>query len=310
MLQKEGKGLKKQMSMEGRKNLFIFLMLCPSILMVIVFVYYPVLRGLPMAFQKYSLWELNNIYWVGFDNFKKLFAEPLFLQTLPNTLKWVFFSLILQFVIGMSIALMIKNKFKGRGLYQGSIFFPWAVSGFLIGILWRWLYNGNYGVINDMLIKLGLVDVANPVGFLSDPNIAIWSTILANVWYGIAFFAIMIQAALQGVPDELYEAAEVDGATKFYQFYHITIPFIKPILILTTLLRAIWIFNFPQLIYALTRGGPGGSTEIMTTYMLNLIMFGTDYGRAAAMGIMLMVVMVIYTTIYLFVTRFNKDGDE
>jgi len=285
-------------------------MLAPSIIVVLVFTYYPVIRGLPMAFQKYSLWDLNNIEWVGLDNFRRLFSQPQFLVTIPNTIAWVFVSLFFQFTIGFALALMLKKQFRGRGIYQGSIFFPWAVSGFLIGILWRWLYNGSYGVINDLLIRIGLIDKSNPIGFLSNSNIALWSCIVANVWYGIAFFAIMIQAALQGVPDELYEAAEVDGATKFYQFWHITIPFIKPILILTTLLRVIWIFNFPELIYALTRGGPGGSTEIMTSYMLNLIMFGTDYGLAAAMGIILMLIMMVYTSLYLFVTRFNKDGDE
>jgi multiple sugar transport system permease protein len=129
------------------------------------------------------------------------------------------------------------------------------------------------------------------------------AVITTNIWYGIAFFAIMIQAALQGVPEDLYEAAEVDGASKLQKFFNITLPFISPVLKLTILLRCIWIFNFADLIYALTRGGPGGATEIMTSMQLNFVMFGNDYGLAAAMGVILTLVMGAFTTIYLYVTR-------
>jgi len=129
------------------------------------------------------------------------------------------------------------------------------------------------------------------------------AVITTNIWYGIAFFAIMIQAALQGVPDDLYEAAEVDGASKMQKFFNITLPFISPVLQITILLRCIWIFNFADLIYALTRGGPGGATEIMSSMQLNLVMFGNDYGMAAAMGLILTLVMGAFTGIYLYLTR-------
>lgn len=293
-----------------RRNLFIFFMLMPSILMVLVFIYYPVIRGIPVAFQYYNLVNLAKTRWVGWANFRKLFSTATFLRSLPNTVRWVFISLFFQFTVGFTLALFLKRKFRLRGFYQGTIFFPWAISGFLIGILWRWLYNGSYGVINDILIALGFVSKAQPIGFLSDAGIAMWSCIVANVWYGIAFFAIMIQAALQGIPEDLYEAAEVDGANKLHQFFSITLPFLKDVLILTTLLRIIWIFNFADLIYAMTRGGPGGATEIMTSYLLNLVMFGTDYGLAAALGIVLMLVMICAASLILLLTRFSKDGVE
>ncbi|MDR3249262.1 MAG: sugar ABC transporter permease [Treponema sp.] len=286
-----------------RDGIFIFLMLLPSLALVILFAYYPVLRGIPMAFQRYSVWDLYNTPFVGFTNFRNLFSRPDFLLAIPNTLKWVVFSLLGQLTLGFTLAMFLRRKFKGRGIYQGAVFFPWAISGFLIGILWRWLYNGSYGVINGILIRVGIVDIASPIGFLSDKTYALGSCIVANIWYGIAFFAIMLQAALQGVPEELYEAAEVDGAGKVRQFFSITMPFIKSILSLIVLLRVIWIFNFADLIYALTRGGPGGSTEIMTSLQLNLVMFGNDYGIAAAMGIILTLVMGIFTALYLFTTR-------
>lgn len=296
------------MTKRRRDGLFIFFMLLPSVVMVLIFSYYPVLRGIPMAFQRYSLWDLFNTPFVGLDNFRTLFARPDFMITLPNTLQWVISSLAGQFIIGFALAMFLRRSFRGRGIYQGAVFFPWAVSGFMIGILWRWMYNGSYGVINDILIRFQIVDRADPVGFLSDRRYAMWSCIAANIWYGIAFFAIMIQAALQGVPEELYEATEVDGASKFQQFVHITLPFIRPVISLTILLRVIWIFNFADLIYALTRGGPGGATEIMTSYQLNLVMFGNDYGLAAAMGVILTLIMAAFTIIYLTALRMTGEG--
>lgn len=292
-----------------RDRLFIALMLAPAIILVLTFIYYPFLSGIPNAFKRYSLLNLSRTKWIGFDNFVTLAHDPNFLITVPNTLKWVFISLFFQFTIGFVLAMFLKNKFRGRGIYQGIIFFPWAVSGFLIGILWRWLYNASYGPLNALLIKFGFTDLAHPIGFLSTVELAMPSTILANIWYGIPFFAIMIQAALQGVPQELYEASEVDGAGKVYQFFKITVPYIYPVLITTTLLRSIWIFNFAELIYSITRGGPGGTTEIMTSYMLNLIMFQSDFGMASAVGVVIVTILVIWSAFYLKISNVEEAGD-
>ena len=305
--------LRKRDALKARNTrqdrLFIVLMLAPGLILVALFCYYPFLRGIPYAFMRYSLLNLSRTKYIGLKNFRDLFSEREFLQTVPNTIKWVLFSLFFQFVIGFMLALFLKAKFRGRGIYQGMIFFPWAVSGFLIGILWRWLYNAAYGPINAILISLGVVTAANPVGFLSNLETAFPSAIVTNVWYGIAFFTITIQAALQGVPDELYEAADVDGAGRLYKFRKITIPYIYPVLILSTLLRSIWIFNFADLIYSLTRGGPGGSTEIMTSYMLNLIIFQSNVGKASAVGLIIIAVLIIWCTLYLRVSRFEEEND-
>ncbi len=292
-----------------RDRLFIVSMLAPGVLLVALFFYYPFLSGIPNAFRRYSLLNLSRTKWIGFKNFQTLFSESEFLMTIPNTIKWVLFSLVFQFLIGFMLALFLKNKFRGRGIYQGIIFFPWAVSGFLIGILWRWIYNAAYGPLNALLINLGLVSAANPVGFLSNLNTAFPSAIVTNVWYGIAFFTITIQAALQGVPSELYEASEVDGAGKIYQFFKITLPYIYPVLILSTLLRSIWIFNFADLIYSLTRGGPGGSTEIMTSYMLNLIIFQSNIGKASAVGLIVIAILLTWSVLYLRLSRFEEESE-
>lgn len=291
----------------SKHGLFIFLCLLPAIILVSIFTYYPLLKGVIMAFQNYSAYDLMNIRFIGLENFKTIMADIGFKESLVNSFYWVFFSLIPQFFIGFIVALMLRRKFKGRGVYQAFIFFPWAMSGFLIGLIWRWMLNGQGGVINDLLMKFGIIDSAIP--FLADPTWAMVSVIVANIWYGITFFAIMILAALQSIPEELFEAAKIDGAGYFQQLFNITIPYIMPTLIVTTLLRVIWILNFPDLIYSLTNGGPAGSTHILSTFMLEKIMYGQNYGQAAAVGVIIIFILIFFSIFYLLATKFNKAGD-
>ena len=263
-----------------------------------------------MAFQSYNLMDISNIKWIGFGNFRKLFApnpSNSFYTILGNTLKWVCVSLFFQFTIGFGIALMLKKTFRGSGIYQGLIFFPWAVSGFVIGIMWRWMFNGTSGVINDMLRRIGMV--SEPIGWLADKKTALYSCIFANIWYGIPFFTIMITAALRGVSEDLYEAASVDGANAWVKFRCITVPSIRSVLLLTLLMRVIWIFNFPDLIYSMTQGGPAGSSHIVTSYMMQLVQ-SLDYGLASAVGLLSILFMIFFVIIYLAATKHLSGADE
>ena len=289
------------------RSRFIIVMLLPGILAILGFTYYPLARGFIMAFQKYTLWNIYDRSFAGFQNFIDIFSDTDFGMIMGNTLRWVFVSLFFQFTLGFGLALLLKKKFRGSGVYQGLVYVPWAISGFLIGLIWRWLFNGQSGAINDMLMRLGLIQRQLP--FLSNVNYALWSCIIANVWYGIAFFAIMIQAALKGVPEDLYEAADIDGASRLQKFCRVTLPYIKPTLVLTTLLRVIWILNFPDLIYGMTQGGPANSSHILSTYMMDFIMTAQDYGRASAVGVIIMVILASYTCFYLGMTKFEESGD-
>jgi len=282
-------------------------LLIPALASLAFFNYFPAISGIKMAFQNYKLYDIHNIYWIGLDNFRKILSDRLFLQTIPNTITWVLVSLFFQFTIGMALALMLRKNFRGKRIYESIIFLPWALSGFMIGLIWRWLFNGQSGVVNDILMRLGVI--AHPIGFLSSPELALPSAITANVWYGIAFFAIMISAALKTVPSELYESAEIDGATGVHKFFHITLPYIKPVLIVTTLLRVMWIINMPDLIFSMTGGGPAGSSNIITSHLMLQILNGSDYGMIAAGALLLSLFMVVYTLAYLAISKFEKAGD-
>lgn len=289
----------------GRRAGFIGLCLLPGVLFVLVFTYWPMVRGSVMAFQRYNLFDLTETPFVGLENFRGVLAEDRFWTALRNTGTWVFVSLVFQFFLGFGLALLLRRHFRGRGLYQAWVFFPWAMSGFLIGLLWRWMFNGQFGVINDLLLKVGIID--RPIAFLGTPGWAMTSVIVANVWYGVTFFAIMIMAALQSVPKELYEAASVDGASRFRQFWHVTVPHIRPTLALIVLLRIIWILNFPDLIYSMTGGGPAGSTDIITTFLIQQVM-GGDYGRAGAVGLLVLALLLAFSIFYLNVTRSDETA--
>jgi len=283
-----------------RRKKIIFFLLLPTLLLISFIILYPTISGVMLSFKNYSLYNFQNIEWIGFENFKTIFADPFYIDTIWNTLKWVIFSVFFQLILGFILALLMKEPFKGRGVYAGLVFYPWAISGFAIGLIWSWLLNGQFGVINDILIKIGIIEEG--ISFLSDPSLAMFSVILVNVWYGIPFFAIMILAALQSVPDSLYDAAEIDGAGYFTKLFNITIPYIKPTLINTILLRTIWVMNFPDIIYGMTRGGPAGSTEILAVKMINTVFYESDYSKAAAHGVVIILILFIYTMMYLKLT--------
>ncbi|MGY0064577.1 carbohydrate ABC transporter permease [Streptomyces sp. LZ34] len=288
-----------------RRSLGIAGFMAPAVLFVAVFIYYPMVSGSQMAFRNWNLNDLTDISWVGLKNFRTIFDDPVFYTVLDNTLIWVVASIVPQLVIGFAIALWLRRRFRFRGLYQALIFFPWAISGFLIGILFRWMFNSEFGVVNDLLSKVGLID--EPIPWLAEPKTAMASIIIANVWYGVTFFAIMILAALQSIPDELYEAAELDGAGKVRTLFQITIPYIRATLALTVLLRIIWIFNSPDIIFGMTGGGPSNETHIVTTWMISITQQG-DYGKASALGLIVVALLLVFSVFYLMATREKKGA--
>lgn len=286
-----------------RTALLIAAFLAPAFVFVAIFTYYPMLRGSQMAFRQWNLYDLTTTPWVGLENFRAIIADPSSGRILLNTIGWVLGSIIPQLVIGFAIALWLRRAFRFRGIYQALVFYPWAVSGFLIGLLFRWMFNSEFGVVNDLLTRIGLIDT--PIPWLADPNLAMIAVVTANIWYGVTFFAMMILAALQSVPDELLEAAAIDGSGRARTLFSVMIPAIQSTLVLTVLLRVIWIFNFPDIIWAMTNGGPADQTHIATTWMIQLTQQG-NYGHASALGLTVVGLLMVFAAIYL--ALLSKDN--
>ena len=225
----------------------------------------------------------------------------MFWLSLWNSLIWVFGSVSLQFLGGFVAALLLHQGFRGRALVRTVTLLPWIIPGIVVALVWEWLYQPNYGVINDLLVRSGLL--RDRVAWLSDPVLAMPAVIATNVWRGVPFFAIMLLAGLQAIPDDIYEAARVDGASVTQRFWHITVPLLRPIIVVATATRIIWTFNYADLIFVMTSGGPANATQITSTYTLLQAYSNLDFGYAATLSVVLLLIMLGFTVFYLKVTR-------
>jgi len=284
-----------------------YLFILPSILVLFALYGYPLIDSFAMAFQNFKLSQPKKIYFNGFDNFTKLFKDPDIGMIIGSSLTYVVVSLLGQFLLGLTLAMALRKKFRGRNAYQSLVFLPWAFSAFVVGLMFRWSFNGEYGVVNDMLLKLGII--TERIAWLGDPNYSLWVVIFAMIWVGIPFFAIMLLAALQSIPKDIYESADIDGSGSVNRFFRITLPYIKPTIIMTLLLRTIWIFNSFDLIVIITGGGPANSSQTLPSYMYSRAFSSYDFGLASALGVVLILILSLYAIFFLRVTNYSKAGD-
>jgi len=284
-----------------------YLLLLPALAIVAAFFAYPVAKAVQLSFMQYVLFEPDDIGFAGLLNYRELLADSNLPLILRNSLVWVVATVGLQFALGFALALALYVKFRGKNVYQAIVFLPWAVSAFLIGMIFKWMFNEQGGLVNYALLQLGLADKAIP--FLAIPYASIVPVILAMVWYGVPFFGIMILAALQSVPHEMLEAADIDGAGRVRKLFDIIVPYIKPTLILTVLLRVIWVFNSADLIYIMTNGGPANSSHNLPSYTFNQISYSADFGQASALGVVMLLILTLYTVFFLRVTKYKEAGD-
>lgn len=286
-------------------NIYPYLLVAPAMLIIMCVVFIPVVNAIGMSFQSYDLRRPKDIAFIGLANYIEIFHDPLFWSSLWKTILWVVFGVGLQFVFGFILALLLNKSFKGRGIVRAVSLIPWVTPGVLIGLMWRWMYDGNYGVLNDILKKLHLI--TDNIPFLSQLDTAFPSVVVTIIWQGIPFFALMILAGLQGIPGELYEAADIDGATGFQKLFKITIPSIKNTIMITALLRVIWVANSVDVIFNMTEGGPAYSTQTLSVYIFNKANT-LDMGYASAMAILLALVLCTVAIPYLIFT-FKEEDD-
>lgn len=222
------------------------------------------------------------------------------------TLKWVFWEVSLQLVFGMILALLLNREFRFRGLVRAVAFVPWAVSGVLTTMLWLLMYNEHIGIINHAFEAAGLI--RNAIGWTANTSTVLGAVIVAELWRGIPFFAITLLASLQSISPDLYEAASIDGCGRVKSFSHITLPHLKDTIVLTTLMRCIWEFNSVDLIYNMTSGGPMNLTTTLSVYMMKTAVVNSDYGYASTIGVFCFSLLLIFSVVYLKVTRYGREG--
>lgn len=271
--------------------------LSPTLVLIALFMLIPLLVGIGFAFQNVQILNPFKRGWIGLAHFQAIAGDRIFWKALTNTLWWTFASLFLQFTLGLGLALLLWREFKGKRLVQALVFLPWAVPSFLSGLTFAWLFNPVVGPLPHWLYALGLLSA--PDNILGDPDLAMWGPIIANVWWGIPFFAITTLAALQSIPNEMYEAAAIDGAGPLARFRHVTIAYLIPTIAITLLLRTIWIANFGDLVVVMTGGGPAGQTQILPSYIFTIAFRKLDFGYASALSMVLLGLLFLYAILIL-----------
>lgn len=279
----------------NRRWLFAFALLAPTVLPILVFNVWPLLNSAYLSLHQYSLLFPVRRF-VGLENYKFLFTDPDFIAALGRTLYFVVVSLVLETAIGLAIALVLNERFFARGLVRTIVLLPWAIPTIVVGVLWRWIYQPNFGALNGLLWQLGLID--EYVHWLGEPWRAMNMIILADAWHMIPFYTIMFLAGLQGIPESLYEAALVDGAGWFRRFWHVTLPLLRPILLVVLVIRTIETFRVFDIIYALTRGGPGGGTSVVGYYAYEQAFSFADFGMGSAASIVITLSVLLLALLY------------
>lgn len=295
-----------------RRNKAAYLFILPALLLMLLIVFVPLLQGIYYSFTNMDQYNMGNKFvkasyeWIGLANYKRVLAgEGLaeFLAVLKQTMIWTFTNVFFHFILGFGLALLLNRHIKGRGLYRMLLLIPWAVPSFISAFAWRWMFNGEFGFINMVLRKMGFEGVA----WLSDPVWAMTAVIITNVWLGFPFMMVTFLGGLQSIPRDLYEAAYVDGASRFQQFLHITLPQMKSTIFTATLLGVIWTFNLFAVIYLITEGGPYNSTQILVTFAYVKAFNNWQLAEATTYGVIILSLLIAFSFFYSRVLKMTEE---
>lgn len=281
-----------------------WLLVAPALLLLAVVYAYPILRAFWLSVYTQNLGtELQPVF-SGFENLGRMGTDGRFWQSLGNTTVFTLASLTLELILGMGMALVLNQAFRGRGWVRTIAILPWALPTALIALGWVWIFNDQYGVWNDILMRLGIL--RSGVNWLGDPTLAMLALIAADVWKTTSFVAILLLAGLQSIPQDLYEAHAMDGATRWQSFRQITLPLLMPQIVIASLFRFAQAFGIFDLVQVMTGGGPAGATETVSVYIYATVMRYLDFGYGAALVVvtfLLLVAVVAIATFFLAKAR-------
>lgn len=282
----------------SRRHWLGYMLLAPAVILMVTFVAYPLFVSFDISFQ--------NVNIVRFDqprrpfttaNYERLFYSPEFWNAVYVTFKLVVVVTLSCFALGLGTALLVNNSFKGRPIARLLVALPWAIPEVIAVVIFAWLFDSSFGLINWLLIQLNLIGV--PVNWFSTPGAAFAAVAVVMVWKGYPFVSIMALAGLQSIPEDYYNAAKVDGASAWQRFVHITIPSLMPILGVSMILTMLWVFRDFSIIYTLTGGGPLGSTETLAIMTYEQAFGFFRMGYASAVGIITLIICVVVSRLLL-----------
>jgi multiple sugar transport system permease protein len=281
------------------------LFVIPFAIAALLFMVYPVIEAVRLSFYEHNPLRPEASEFIGLENFRTIFEDALFWKSFQQAAVWTFCSIVLQTLIGVSLALLLHLPLRGISIFRGLLLFPYIVPTVVIALIMQWMLNAEIGVVNWSLKSAGLID--ENIYWLATPSMAMLSTIFLNVWKYTPFVTICVLARLQTIPLELYDAAKVDGAGGFRRFLDITLPQLAEVLTVVVIFRTIWTFNKFEEIYLLTKGGPGTSTFNLAIYSFEQSVANLRMGVGAAVGVVMMFLLFAGSLIYMRVFRFDEE---
>lgn len=271
----------------------------PAALVLLLVVLYPLAYEIYMSFKNITLLNIRSKAYptVGFDNYKQIFADRLFYTTLIRTVIWTVVNVSFHVAFGVFLAVLLNRKLPGKNLIRVMLILPWAIPQYIAVLTWKGMFNTQYGAINIILVKLFGSGAAIP--WLTDPSWSFIASIITNIWMGIPFMMMITLGGLQSIPQEVYEAAEMDGASAWQQFKNITVPLLKPVLTPAIILGAVWTFNMVNVIYIITSGSASENAQILVTLVYKKAFEYYRYGYAAAFSVIIFVILLSFSSLFI-----------
>lgn len=316
----EQKLVHRQISDKALMNIFLW----PTLALLIAMNIFPLLYSLYLSFTRYSAMANKPPVWIGLENYVKLLADSQLWDYFQNTGTYVLSTVILEMIVGFSLALLLRKRFLGSGLITTLILIPMMLSPVVVGLFWKLMYNPNYGIVNyligfgagqgpDWLANRIPVSMASLNPFLAEilkgKNLAMWAVVLVDVWMWSPFVMLLCTAGLNAIPDYLYEAAEIDRASSWFQFWRITLPQVSPLLLVAVLFRTIESIKAFDLLMGLTGGGPGDSTEVVSINLYRTAFLGQfNTGKSSALAYIVLVIIIAASNLYIKYLNQVKEG--
>lgn len=286
-------------------------LITPALLVLILVFAYPIGRAFWLSLFEQNLGTELTAEFNGLGNYARLFGDGRFWRSLWNTSVFTIVSIVLELILGMAIALVLDKSFRGRGLVRTAALIPWALPTAVMGLAWAWIFNDQFGVVNDILGRIGLI--SEPITWLGDPFRAMLALIIADVWKTTPFIAIILLAGLQSISSDLYEAHSIDGANPIQSFFQITLPLLAPQILIALLFRFAQAFGIFDLVQVMTGGGPAGATEMVSIYIYATVRRYLDFGYGAALVVVTFLLLIIAVAIVGYLlskTRINVTGER
>nr|WP_321242841.1 sugar ABC transporter permease [uncultured Tolumonas sp.] len=305
---------KKKRSLQQRRSRAAWILIAPALILLASVAGWPLLRTLFYSFTDAAL-DTPDVYnMVGFDNYLSwvdgesfgVLADPLWWKAVLNTLWFTGISVSFELFFGMLLALLMNQKFRGQGLVRAAILVPWAIPTIVTAKMWGWMFHDQYGVINDLLTRVGIIH--EPLAWIAEANLSMWAVVFADVWKTVPFMALMLLAALQMIPSDLYEAGRVDGATAWQRFTRITLPLIMPAMIVALIFRVMDALRVFDLIYVLTSNSE--ATISISGYAREQMVSYQQMGSGSAASVLVFMMVAGIAACFLYIGRMNDEGKE